>query len=105
MITQPQFALGSDGQLSLWCKSDGVTKEGHQKFFAINGYWNGTFDGSQVYVDRTEKVYPAEILWQGKAPFAESEYNEAMEWIRGQISNGASGSDTAIHGSLSGVPT
>ena len=86
-----QIAIGNmDMEASLWCEHEGVQEDGGIKFYVINGAWGGI-----LYPDRDELVIiqngnksnpvPGKLCWQGKAPFHSSDYNEALDWIRGEV--------------------
>jgi len=99
-MSRTTIAIAARGsqKVELWC--DGVKRRpnGTVSFYVINGAWNGalTKDG-QLRINvpashdgrfkaRTrEEPGPYDIVWEGKAPFSDVEYNEAIQWIEGQI--------------------
>lgn len=84
-----QLAIGCDGDVSLWCVDRGFTPDGGQKFWVINGHWAGIYRQGQVIIDedghRNARRISAKLLWRGITPFADEEYNEAMQWLREQL--------------------
>jgi len=82
-----QIAIANKGNyVGIWARVIKTTENGDIRFFVINGGWYGSIQGDQVYIEDTKETYGGNyITWQGKAPFPESSYNEAMEWIRTQI--------------------
>lgn len=94
LITSPQIALSRDGRVDLWCHVEKHLPEGGVQFYVINGAWIGKFDGATACViddgtwgaKQAAKAggWPAELVWQGKAPFGEGSYNEAIRWIEEQ---------------------
>lgn len=87
-----QIAIGNmDMEAALWCEHEGVQEDGGIKFYVINGAWGGI-----LYPDRDEIIVihndgnksnpvPGKLCWQGKAPFHSFDYNEALDWIRGEV--------------------
>jgi hypothetical protein len=80
------IAQGEPPSVSLWCKSLGFADDGSEKFYVINGGWNGHYINGTVYVlGKHTFEAPGEVVWRGNAPFGEHEYNDAIEWITKQI--------------------
>jgi hypothetical protein len=82
MYLPDQFALGQDGRLSLWCRNKGMNPDGGINFWVINGHWDGVWKDGEVYVNATKGLFKAELYWMGTVPFSDSDYNEAMNFIR-----------------------
>ena len=84
-----QFAIAStDGTPYLWCEQHSVLADGRIAFEVINGSWKGIYDPKkeEVYVDYNKNTHYGKIVWQGRAPFSLSHYNEALVWIDEQVS-------------------
>lgn len=92
LLTTKYFGLGQSGELSLWCRNQGVISDGPYKgfisFWVINGHWTGVYDGTNFYIDdasysgdRTVS-HQCDLMWMGEVPFDDEDYNEAMETIR-----------------------
>lgn len=64
----------------LWCRDDGTDESGNRHFFAYNGSWPGV-----VTPEGTFRNDPAEIIWEGNAPFAVTDYDDAIKWILEQV--------------------
>lgn len=77
---------GPDGRVSLWCDVINRREDGTIEFDVINGAWAGTISpAGDVWVEHTNRTFRGnKIVWEGKAPFLESEYNEAIRWIEEQ---------------------
>jgi len=82
MISASYFGLGQNGDLSLWCRNDGVDEVGRTRFWVINGHWLGDWDGKVMCIEYTGDKQPMELMWMGEVPFDDDEYNEAMAFIR-----------------------
>ena len=90
-----QIAIGRDGDVDLWCVDRGFTPEGGLKFWVINGHWAGTYRNGRVtigYDDDDNEAgaprgthYPGKLLWRGRTPFRDEDYNEAMSWLRSYL--------------------
>jgi hypothetical protein len=78
-----QLAITADGKtIYLWCDIVVIKKD-----IAKCWVWNGAYE---IEIDaKTKKtVAPYEggkVCWTGKAPFAKTDYNEAIEWIAKQL--------------------
>lgn len=85
-----QIAIAdTTGKVILWCAHEGFTDDGAIKFYVINGAWHGSIQGEVVCIDATKKSFNGNhIVWQGKAPYSDRQYNEAMEWIQRQVPKG-----------------
>lgn len=74
----------------LWC--DGLRRyaSGRLRFSVINGGWDGALTPEgDVCVDATGGVFPGHrVVWEGKAPFSDMRYNEAIDWILAQVAGG-----------------
>jgi len=64
----------------MWCRDDGIDANGFRHFFVYNGSWPGS-----ITPEGTFRNNPVEIIWEGNAPFAVSDYNAAIAWILEQI--------------------
>ena len=83
-----QFAIGDErGKASLWCEQHDVLSDGRIAFKVINGLWTGIYDPKkyEVYVNYTKETHYGKLIWQGRAPFDEYEYNDALKWINEQV--------------------
>lgn len=72
----------------LWCEFHRELTQRRVKFEVINGQWEGEYDPTSetVYVLFTkETIQVGPILWVGKAPFSDHQYNAAIAWIEEQI--------------------
>lgn len=82
-----QIAISKgDNMVSIWCEVTDRDSDGTIHFDVINGAWSGWINGDEVYVfDTTRSHFGNKIVWQGKAPFSEWKYNEAIAWIQESV--------------------
>lgn len=82
-MSAPQIAIGSNGKVSIWASVTRRHPDGRISFDVYNGAWRGSIKDGVVHVNATKADFPAEILWQGRAPM--SGYNDVIPWIEQQI--------------------
>lgn len=80
-----QLAFGHDGKIDLWCEDRGIDENGGQRFWVINGHWDGVYHRGKVFVNYTGGIFPAKLIWRGKTPFKRQDYNEACAWLRSYL--------------------
>jgi hypothetical protein len=84
----PQLAITSPDGGVLWCEDAGLTRTGKQRFYVINGAWEGTIDDDgNVYVKETRETYPGGLVfWRGFAEGrGDEDYNEVCEWLKKKL--------------------
>ncbi len=82
-----QFFIEAKGVVPIWGRCTGVGQK-HISFHVLNGYWDAKLDLETLTVNHGFGSYQAApILWVGKAPFRDHQYNEAIDWIRSQLAN------------------
>lgn len=81
-----QIAIGSSEEdVYLWCERIQECDDGTWKYRVINGDWHVFVDMEMGAVCKPLRVIGELVVWEGKAPFAHHEYNEALAWINQQI--------------------
>lgn len=71
--------------MKLWCD---IAAENERKieFYVINGAWKGSLENGNLFVEATSETCGNQtVVWRGKAPFGNADYNRAIEWIEEQI--------------------
>lgn len=79
--------IDRSNNVDLWCTVEEVTEDGYIRFWVINGAWEGTLfpHVNMLLVKETGERFPAKKVWEGNAPFSQSQYNEAIQWINEQV--------------------
>ena len=73
-------------EVNLWCTVEKVLPDGSITFYVINGAWNGIlYTNGTFKVNMTGTIFPGIKVWEGRAPFSDMQYNEAIQWINKQL--------------------
>ena len=75
MDEYPEFAVGRNGEVNLWCEN-----RGNDKGWVINGRWDYPSDVMSKDI--------GEIVWRGRVPSPYNvDYNDAIRWIESELAN------------------